>query len=213
MTTTLQRRPAATWSRPRERRELALPRRGSVVRPELFGGPSASAPLRSLAVEDRFYLAAGAVGALAVRSSRPIRTIGVVAPAGQAVLVRERVRDRSSVDHVTTAPNTRAGELMLASPPRPCASGQRRRLILRHASRLARSRRSRSSPPRASRPRQRQDVARAAERPPAADHRAVDRRDQPFAASGRAGVAVARSPPSSVARPHQLRRVPDPLAA
>ena len=181
---------------------------------ELFGGPSAVLHFWSLAIEEQFYLAAGVLSVLlAVRSSRPIRTVGVVAAAVAAcsfatpfVHRSERrprlLRHRHQGGRADARRGRRGGvRLRAASPAHPSP---------RVTARPDRGARARRNPGALGRGDARD--RRAAERPPAADRRAVDRRDQRCAASGRAGVGDRRGRPAAVARPHQLRRVPDPLA-
>jgi peptidoglycan/LPS O-acetylase OafA/YrhL len=107
---------------------------------ELFGGPSAVLHFWSLAIEEQFYLAAGVLSVLlAARASRPIRTVGVVAAAVAACSFATPFVLDLSVDRVYYGTDTRAGELMIGvAAAAVFASEQRRRLILRHGSRIAR---------------------------------------------------------------------------
>ena len=106
---------------------------------ELFGGPSAVLHFWSLAIEEQFYLAAGLLSvALATRASRPARTVGVVAAVVATCSFATPFVVDLGVDRVYYGTDTRAGELMLGvAAAAVFASEARRRVILRHASRLA----------------------------------------------------------------------------
>ena len=106
---------------------------------DLFGGPSAVLHFWSLAIEEQFYLAAGLLSVLlATRSSRPVRTVGLVAAAIAVSSFATPFIFDLSVDRVYYGTDTRAGELMIGvAAAAVFASEPRRRRILRSASRLA----------------------------------------------------------------------------
>lgn len=99
---------------------------------DLFTGPSAVLHFWSLAIEEQFYLAAGALAVLlASTSTRPVGTVGVVAGCVAALSFATPFVTGFGVDRVYYGTDTRAGELMIGvAAAAVFASASRRDVLL-----------------------------------------------------------------------------------